>query len=226
MAGVIIAIPLLSAIWPLLKVYWNTRSEAAVEANETFQTNQSLTLPQASADPLSTPKAATPTAGEELATLESQLDRIADLDRTEIDAIVADHFGPAPEATGNPSTFDEDSAVFDDINKIIHEIEGERYHIYILELRDRNGNRSTRLAAYKKANADYERSMQTMKLVQSNSQLKSIYDAFSHVLAGMASEQTPPVSDVDDEEIELEVVPVDENGNPFLEEVKGPSPSR
>ena len=68
--------------------------------------------------------------------------------------------------------------------------------------------------------------MQTMKLVQSNSQLKSIYDAFSHVLAGMASEQTPPVSDVDDEEIELEVVPVDENGNPFLEEVKGPSPSR
>ena len=44
--GIIIAIPILVSVWPLLKVYWTTRSEAAVEANETFQTNQSLALPK------------------------------------------------------------------------------------------------------------------------------------------------------------------------------------
>ena len=206
--GVIIAIPILSAIWPLLNVYWTTRSEAAVEANQTFQTNQSLSLAVPSEDSISPEPS-------ELDQLEAQLDRIEDLDEASIDDIIAEHFGPAPPSTTDSDTFDEDSSVFEDINKIIREIDGNRYHIYILELKDRNGNQSTRLAAYKKPNADYERSMQTMKLVQGNSQLKTIYDAFSHVLAGMASEQETPLSDEDNEEIELEIAPAEANGGPI-----------
>ena len=50
--------------------------------------------------------------------------------------------------------------------------------------------------------------MQTMKLVQGNSQLKSVYDAFSHVLASMAEEQDAPPEDSDNEEIEIELVPI------------------
>ena len=200
--GVIIAIPILAAVWPLLKVYWTTRSEAAVESNQTFQTNQSLVFPNIAEQQRE------PISDNPLETLETQLDQIADLDRNSIDEIIAEHFGPASESNADPATFDDDSAVFEDINKVIREIEGERYHIYILELKDRNGNLSTRLAAYKKPNADYERSMQTMKLVQGNSQLKSVYDAFSHVLASMAEEQDAPPEDSDNEEIEIELVPI------------------
>ena len=200
--GIIIAIPILSAIWPLLKVYWTTRSEAAVEANQSFQTNQSITLAVPEQD-------SPPQENSELEQLEAQLDRIDDLDRASIDEIIAEHFGPAPPSTTDSITFDEDSAVFEDINKVIREIDGIRYHIYILELKDRSGNQSTRLAAYKTPNADYERSMQTMKLVQGNSQLKSIYDAFSHVLAGMANEQAPPANDEANEEIDVEIVPAE-----------------
>lgn len=199
--GVIIAIPILTAVWPLIKVYWTTRSDAAVEANQTFQTNQSLTLPSG------IPQEPDPIENNAIESLETQLDQIADLDRNSIDQIIAEHFGAAPPSDADPAIFDEDSAVFEDINKVIREIEGDRYHIYILELKDRNGNLSTRLAAYKKPNADYERSMQTMKLVQGNSQLKSIYDAFSHVLADMAEEQEAPPEDVENEEIEIELVP-------------------
>ena len=201
--GIIIAIPILTAVWPLVQVYWSTRSDAAVEANESFQTNQSLTLPQQ-------PSRQTGEAEVKgLAAIESQLDRIDELSPETIDDIVAEHFGPAPESDPKALEFDEESAVFEDINKIIREIDGQRYHIYLLELRDRNGNHSTRFAAYEKPNADYERSMQTMKLVQSNSQLKSIYDAFSHVLAGMAEEQELLPTEEDNEEIELEIVPAD-----------------
>ncbi len=200
--GIIIAIPILSAIWPLLKVYWTTRSEAAVEANQSFQTNQSITLAVPEQD-------SPPQENSELEQLEAQLDRIDDLDRASIDEIIAEHFGPAPPSTTDSITFDEDSAVFEDINKVIREIDGIRYHIYILELKDRSGNQSTRLAAYKTPNAEYERSMQTMKLVQGNSQLKSIYDAFSHVLAGMANEQAPPANDEANEEIDVEIVPAE-----------------
>jgi hypothetical protein len=206
--GVIIAIPILTAVGPLLKVYWTTRSEAAVESNQTFQTNQSLVLPNI-ADQQREPISDNP-----LESLETQLDQIADLDRNSIDEIIAEHFGPATESNADPAIFDDDSAVFEDINKVIREIEGERYHIYILELKDRNGNLSTRLAAYKKPNADYERSMQTMKLVQSNSQLKSVYDAFSHILASMAEEQDAPPEDTENEEIEIELVPILEENKP------------
>jgi len=201
--GIIIAIPILVSVWPLLKVYWTTRSEAAVEANESFQTNQSLTLPNSSSPTPAQPHSSSPN----FQALEEQLDHIEDLDPASIEAIVADHFGPAPVSDADPSVFDEESAVFEDINKVIREIEGQKYHIYVLELKDRNGNQSTRLAAYKKPNVDYERSMQTMKLVNQNSQLKSIYNAFSHVLAGMAEEQEAPPIEEGNEEVEIELVP-------------------
>lgn len=210
--GVLIALPILMAIWPLVTVYWNTRSEQAVEANQTFQTNASLTLPETKLSPAGR----VASAGNELATIEEQLDRIEGLSQESVEAIIADHFGREISANdADPSTFDENTAVFEDINKVIREIEGQRYHIYLLELKDRNGNRSTRATAYTKPNAEFERSMQTMKLVQGNAQLKGIYDAFAHVLADMANDQEPVASDEDNEEVELEFVP-DSTGAPIL----------
>lgn len=204
--GILIALPILMSIWPLLNVYWNTRSDEAVEANQTFQTNASLTLPEITLRPENGDVGAS--TSDELANIEEQLDQIEGLSQESVEAIIAEHFGKAVSETDtDPGTFDENSAVFEDINKVIREIEGQRYHIYLLELKDRNGNRTTRATAYTKPNAEFERSMQTMKLVQGNAQLKGIYDAFAHVLADMANDQDPPAIDEENEEVELEFAP-------------------
>lgn len=186
LVGILIAIPILNAIWPLLEVYWATRSDAVVESSQIFQTNQSLILPQiqgTNSPPVEDP------AEDPFAALTSRLDQIANLDRDALDQMASEYFEPAPKPESGETQFDSHSAFFEDIDKIIREIEGQKYHIYIIQWRDQNGNRSTQFATYKKPNADYERSMQVMKLVQSNPQLKNIYDAFSHVFADMAEDQ-------------------------------------
>ena len=108
---------------------------------------------------------------------------------------IAARFGSPEPPAADPETFDENSAVFDDINKAIREINGVRQHIYTLEMKDRNGNRATWHDAFEKPNADYERSMQTIKLVRKNPQLKHIYDTFSLFLAGKANQQKEPAED-------------------------------
>ncbi len=205
--GVIIAIPLLSAVWPLMNVYWNTRSESAVAANATFQTNASLALPTAPENAAPPPEPAevppSPETHSAFEEIEAQLDQVPDLNQESIEDIIARHFGPTPDPPPDPESFDEESAVFEDIDKVIREIDGTRYHIYLLKMKDRNGNRVTRPAAFEQPNADYERSLQTMKLVQGNPQLKSIYNAFSHVLAQMAEEQESVADDGENIEAEL-----------------------
>jgi len=179
--GIIIAIPVLTAVWPLLKVYWSTRSEAVVLNNATFQTNQSLTVSDSS--PM--PAAETDKSLEEL---NKNLDQIEHLNKEEIHDIVAQFFDAREEPNqSDPAKFDEASAVFSDIQKLIGEHEGEIYYIYLLELEDQNGNRIRKSAIFDKPDLDYERSMKTMELVKSNPQLKQIYDAFSHVLGGMSA---------------------------------------
>ncbi len=185
--GILIAIPLLKTVWPFLEVLWATRSEAALEANPNFQTNQTVTL---SEEPETLSSLAT--ADDEIANLGSRLDQISHLDREEMDQMmgkIAAHFGVPEPSAADPEVYDEDSAVFEEVNKVIREIDGVRHHIYIVEMKDRNGNRTTFLDSFEKPDAYYERTMQVMKMVRKNAQLKHIYDAVSPILANMANER-------------------------------------
>lgn len=185
--GVLIAIPLIKTVGPFLKVLWATRSEAALEANPNFRTNQTVTL---SEEPETLLSAAT--ADDEIANLGSRLDQISHLDRREMERMmgrIAAHFGLPEPSDADPEVYDEDSAVFEDVNKVIREIDGVRHHIYIVEMKDRNGNRTTFLDSYEKPDAYYERTMQVMKMVRKNAQLKHIYEAVSPILANMANER-------------------------------------
>lgn len=200
--GILIAIPLLKAVWPFLEVWWATRSEARLEANPVFQTNQTLMISEESPEGSLPPEA---TADDEIANLGSRLDQISHLDPQEIERMIASHFGSPDLSTANPEVYDEESAVFEDVNKVIREINGVRHHIYIVEMKDRNGNQSTQLHAFKKPDADYERILQVMKLVRENPQLKNIYDAFSPILADMANEREEPAQD-ESEAVNLEEI--------------------
>lgn len=191
--GILIAIPLLKTVWPFLEIIWATRSEAALEANPNFRTNQTVTLSEEH-ETLSSPA----TADGEIAHLGSRLDQISHLDREEMDQMmgkIAAHFGVPEASAADPEVYDEDSAVFEDVNKVIREIDGVRRHIYIVEMKDRNGNRTTFLDSFEKPDAYYERTMQVMKMVRKNAQLKHIYDAVSPILANMANEREESAQD-------------------------------
>ena len=191
--GILIAIPLLKTVWHFLEIMWATRSEAALEANPNFRTNQTVTL---SEEPETLPSPAT--ADGEIAHLGSRLDQISHLDREEMDQMmgkIAAHFGVPETSAADPEVYDEDSAVFEDVNKVIREIDGVRHHIYIVEMKDRNGNRTTFLDSFEKPDAYYERTMQVMKMVRKNAQLKHIYDAVSPILANMANEREESAQD-------------------------------
>ena len=191
--GILVAIPLLKTVWPFLEIIWATRSEAALEANPNFRTNQTVTL---SEEPETLPSPAT--ADGEIAHLGSRLDQISHLDREEMDQMmgkIAAHFGVPEPFAADPEVYDEDSAVFEDVNKVIREIDGVRHHIYIVEMKDRNGNRTTFLDSFEKPDAYYERTMQVMKMVRKNAQLKHIYDAVSPILANMSNEREESAQD-------------------------------
>lgn len=214
--GVLIAIPLLKAIWPLLEVGWATRSEARLEANPRFQTNQTVAISEESIEKTLSPAA---TADDELANLGSHLDQIAHLDRQEYDrmmGMIAAHFGVPEASTADPEVYDEDSAVPEDVNKVIREIDGVRYHIYIVEMKDRNGNRTTQLHSYKKPDADYERVLQAMKLMRQNAQLRNIYDVFSPIFAYLANERGEPASE-ESAEVDLEEILSEEERSALTE---------
>ena len=203
--GILVAIPLIKAVWPLLEVGWATRSEASLEANSRFLTNQTVAISEESIEKTPSPLA---TADDELANLGSRLDQISHLDRREYDrmmGMIAAHFGVPEASAADPKVYDEDSAVFADVNKVIREIDGVRYHIYIVEMKDSNGNRMTQLYPYKKPDADYERILQTMELMRKNDQLKNIYDVFSPIFAYLANERGEPAQE-EGAEVNLEEI--------------------
>lgn len=214
--GVLIAIPLLKTVWPFLEVLWATRSEAALEANPNFRTNQTVTL----SEELET-LSAEATAEDEIANLESHLDQIShlDLDQREMERMmerIAAHFGAPEPSDADPEVYDEDSAVFADVNKVIREIDGVRHHIYIVEMKDRNGNRTTFLDSFEKPDAYYERTMQVMKMMRKNAQLKHIYDAVSPILANMANEREESAQD-ESAEVNLEEILLEEERSSVTE---------
>ena len=190
--GLLIIIPLLQSTWPLLKILWTTRSVDAVESNEYFRTNTSVGIP---------------TDAEEddiLGDLETQLDRIGHLDESEIALMVEQHFGGTGPPPGEaPEAFDTDSGNYERIDKVYHEQEGKRHHVYIIHLKDRYGRRSRFLEAFERPDADYERTMQLLDLIDRNSQLRIIYESIQSYLARRSNQTEASGPDPDNPPVEL-----------------------
>ena len=128
--------------------------------------------------------------------------KIEHLDQAEIESMVSQFFGSRNQSPDS-ETFDEDSSVFVDINKLIGEVDGRVVHVYLIELEDKNGNRIKKMAVSEGPDLEFERSMKTIKLVQTSPELKKVYDAFSHVLAEWSAQ--------DNAEDETNAVPAPEN---------------
>lgn len=179
--GVVIAIPLISAVYPLMSIWWNTRSQESVqryvERSTSAETNRNSFKVAQPAEP-------------SINNLTNQLAMVEGLSEAELSKIVAHQFGAKKETTSDPSKFDRDSAVFHDIQRIVRVVNGLQLYCYEVDLVDQNGNHRKQLDCFEEPDPDYERSMATLQLVQSNPQLKKIYSAFAHVLAEQSSNPT------------------------------------
>lgn len=177
--GVVIAVPLLSAVYPLLNIWWNTRSQESVEryVERTKDTPPAATRTLSSTDPA-------------IAGLTNQLKLIEGLSDDELSKIVAHQFGAKRTTASDLTQFDRDSAVFHQIQRHVRMINGKELVCYEIDLVDENGNHKTQMDCFEQPDPDYERSMATLQLVQSNPQLKKIYSAFAHVLADQSANPT------------------------------------
>jgi hypothetical protein len=186
--GVVIAIPLLSSVVPLVRIWWDTRS----------QENFARRHPAPSIAPRTDVSEDSPIAAvsthsssalseEELKGLTNQLKVIGSLSTQELGNIVSSQFGKKRTSGADPAKFHRESAVFHNITRKMAAVHGKQYYCYEVDLVDENGNHKTQVDYYEKPDLDYERSMATMNLVNGNPQLKKIYDAFAHVLAEKSS---------------------------------------
>lgn len=200
-AGLLLIIPLLSAIGPLVGIWWNTRSQDSVTRQVADSRKQSPAAPPAAGRgvPSTRPAETRPSTAEaDLAALTNQLNLVKGLSDEEIKKMVAKQFGQKKKPQGDPSKFDRGSAVFHKIERTVSTIQGKEYFCYEIDLADQNGNHTIQVDCFDKPDVDYERSMATLQLIEKNPQLKSIYNAFSHVLAEKAEQadtnksQPPP----------------------------------
>lgn len=188
-AGLLLIIPLLSAIGPLVGIWWNTRSQDSVtrqvaDSRKDSAASAPASKPGTSSSPL--PPSPQSTADADLAALTNQLNLVKGLSDEEIKKMVAKQFGQKKKPQGDPSKFDRGSAVFHKIERTVATIQGKEYFCYEIDLADQNGNHTIQVDCFDKPDVDYERSMATLQLIEKNPQLKSIYTAFSHVLAEKA----------------------------------------
>lgn len=203
-AGVVLAMPLLSAVFPLLRIWWDTRSQASVTANATLEANARA---RSETRPVEKPDEAA--AAVDLQSLTNQLDVIRDLSDAEIHGIVTSQFGERKRRGADPAKFDRESAVFHNITRTTRIVNGKEVYCYEVDLVDENGNHRIQMEYCEQPDMDYERSMATLRLVNGNPQLKKIYDAFAHVLAERSSSSNaapdagvtvrPPLSNRTDE---------------------------
>jgi hypothetical protein len=115
------------------------------------------------------------------------LKMVENLTDDQIKKIVSQKFGEKKTPQGDPAKFDSDSAVIHKITRAMSNINGKDYYCYEIDLADQNKNHRIQVDCYDHADVDYERSMATLDLIEKNPQLKSIYSAFSHVLADKAT---------------------------------------
>ena len=186
--GLIIIIPLMAAVLPLLKIWWNTRSDESLRKH----TQESSQVASTNSHQISNGGKVVPTNSvshteSSLEALTNQLGLVSNLDQDGLDKIIESQFGKKKRLDVNPGQFDRDSAVFHEIKRTMETINGKKYFCYELDLVDQNGNHKINVDYVEKPDADYERSMATLALIKSNPQLQKIYKAFSHVLAEKAS---------------------------------------
>jgi hypothetical protein len=185
--GIVIAIPLLSSVFPLVRIWWTTRSqESFIKHERSTRAAHPPAVAVASSESNDAISDAPHTPENAWQGLTNQLGVVAKLSDTELQTIVASQFG-AKKRSAQTSTFDRDSAVFHSIARKMATLQGKQYYCYEIDLVDENGNHKTHVDYYEKPDMDYERSMATLNLVNGNPQLKKIYDAFAHVLAEKSS---------------------------------------
>lgn len=181
--GVVLIIPLIPTVYPLVRIWWDTHSEANFRKHEVASartaTPAAVQAPQA-LEP-------TPAALSLLTGLTNNLKLVEHLSTDELDKIVASRFKAKQGRAGNAAEFDRDSAVFHKIKRSLTTIEGKQFFCYEVDLVDQSGNHQVHIDCFEKADLDYERSMATLEVVNNNPQLKKIYQAFAHILAEKSS---------------------------------------
>lgn len=189
--GVVLIIPVLPTIMPLIRIWWDTRSQESFERQAQSESRIRVTdFTEFARQPPSPPNIVLAQTRPSLSALTNDLDVVSNLDESEIAKIVAFQFGEKAKRSTDPGTFDRDSAVFHSIKKSVQTQDGKQYHIYEIDLVDQSGNHSTSWDVSEGPDLDYERSMATLDLVNNNAQLKQIYDAFSYFLGEQSSNAT------------------------------------
>jgi hypothetical protein len=197
LAGIILAIPLLAVLVPLLRIWWTTRSEESFARSQVMARSPAKTGDTFLALSVNPNSAAPSLSGAELQTLTNQLKLVSTLSDAELQKIVASQFG-GKKRGADPQKFDRDSAVFHTITRKIRTVNEKKYYCYEVDLVDENKNHKSHVDVFEKADMDYERSMATLELVNSNPQLKKIYQAVSHVLAEESSTPSPKENPADE----------------------------
>jgi hypothetical protein len=189
-AGIIVAIPLIMATLPLVKIWWDTRSQESLIRREVKARSNSPNVAVSTGElhpPQQTPPPLEPEIPS-LAALTNQLSVVGKLNEEELDKIVAYKFGAKKRSEADPAKFDNDSAVLHKISRSIATVSGKALYCYQVDLVDENGNHKVHTEYFEKPDLDYERGMATLELVNNNPQLKKIYSAFAHVLAEKSAE--------------------------------------
>lgn len=183
-------LPLLKAVFPLLGIWWNTHSLANFRSHQQKLAQSAQVTPAHPAkDPSMAAESATD-SGQALDGLTNQLHVVEKLSSRDLASIIASRFGAKKTVTGDPSQFDEASAVFDNIASTNLVIGGTNYYCYRVDLVDQHGNHKINYDCFKEPNLDYERSKATMELVNRTPQLRKIYDAMAYVLAEKSTAAT------------------------------------
>ncbi|MDA1276189.1 MAG: hypothetical protein O2960_19415 [Verrucomicrobia bacterium] len=189
--GIVLILPILPTILPLVRIWWDTRSQESFERQSQSDQKSSVTdFTEGGGSETPLPNNPAPQTEPTFNALTNSLEVVKNLDDSEIAKIIALQYGEKSKAATNSTTFDRDSAVFHSIKKTMANLNGRQYHCYEVDLVDQSGNHKIHVDCFEEPDLDYERSMATLELVNQNPQLKKIYDAFSQFLGEQSSNPT------------------------------------
>jgi hypothetical protein len=194
--GLLLILPLLKVTWPLITVWWTTRSQASFQSHQSAPPIPSVApevLPAAATDSPVASENATPggTNAADFQALTNQLGLLATLSDADLGQIVAKGFGTNSQTSGaHSSKFDLASAAFDSISRTNVIYEGKTYYGYRVNLVDQHGNHQTNIDCFTEPNLEYERSLATLDLISRSPQLKRVYQAMAATLAEKAGDES------------------------------------
>jgi hypothetical protein len=192
LAGLLLVIPLVKVVLPLVGIWWNTRSQDRLNATQ-LKPSAAFVAPARSLS-----SNGSSTNSQTLQSLTNQLAIVDALSEQDIKQIVAQHFGTSSTAATNLDQFDLASAVFDSISRTNFDYRGKTYYGYAVNLVDQSGHHKTNIDCFPEPNLEYERSLQTLNLINGSPQLKKIYRAMAGSLAEQSSSPTNAASESSD----------------------------